>query len=168
MYINEVRLMAIVLGAAMVVLGIGVLLSVAGTPDQMQTVDVFLGVGVFFLLFTLLVFVPRLRSRGATSYSLLVEYAMDEVESAVTSAIADTGRKARVTPRKSRFARPPREVAIDGVPWTFALRAAPYRERKEDGTKWTEIVQKGFSGEGDDVARELRERILARLATSVA
>ena len=167
MYINEVRLMAVVLGAAMIVLGIGLLLYLTGGPDQMETVDVFLGVGVFFLLFTLLLFVPRLRSRGAMSYSLLVEFAMDEVETAVTSAIEESGRKARVMEHKSRFARPPREVAIDGVPWRFTLRAAPYRERREDSTQWTEIVQKGLPNEGDEVAKELRERILSRLATSV-
>ena len=168
MFVNEVRLMAIVLGAAMVVLGMGLLLYLVGSPDQMETVDVFLGVGVFFLLFALLLFVPRLRSRGAMSYSLLVEYALDEVETAVTSAIEETGRKARVTAVKSRAARPPRDVVIEGVPWTLTLRAAPYRERKEDGTQWTEIVQKGLPQEGDEVALELRSRILSRLVTSVA
>ncbi len=168
MYVNEVRLISMVLGASMVVLGLGLLIYVVDGTEQMDTVDVLLGTGVFFLLFTLLLFVPRLRSRGPMSFSLLVEHALDEVETAVTAAIEETGRKAHVTVLRARFQRPPREVAIDGVPWTFALRAAPYRERKEDGTQWTEIVQKGFPDAKDEVARELRERVLSRLATSVS
>ena len=166
MYVNEFRIIIVVLGAAMVVLGIGLLIFLVDGAGQLDTVDVFLGAGVFFLFFTLLLFVPRLRSRGAMSFSLLVELAMDEVEAAVTSAVEESGRKAQVTVLKSRFQRPPREIVIDGVPWTFTLRAAPYRERKEDGTQWTEIVQKGLAKEGDEVARELRERVLSRLATS--
>lgn len=167
MYVNEIRLVAVVLAASMVVLGIGLLIYLVDGVEQMDTVDVFLGTGVFFLLFALLLFVPRLRSRGAMSFSLLVESALDEVEVAVTSAVEDSGRKAHVTVIRSRSPRPPREVEVDGVPWAFSLRAAPYRERKEDGTQWTEIVQKGLSNEGDEVARDLRERVLSRLATSM-
>ena len=168
MYVNEMRLFAMVMGASMVVLGIGALVYVADGPDQLDTVDVLLGTGVFFLLFAVLLFVPRLRSRGPMSFSVLVEYALDEVESAVLSAIQGSGRKAHVTVLRSRFPRPPREVAIEGLSWTFVLRAAPYRERKADGTQWSEIVQRGLPGAEDEVARELRERVLSRLATSVA
>ncbi len=168
MYVNEMRLFAMVLGASMVVLGIGVLLYVVDGTDQLDTVDVLLGTGVFFLLFAVLLFVPRLRSRGPLSFSVLVEFGLDEVEGAVIAAVEGSGRKAHVTVLRSRFARPPREVAVDGVSWTFVLKAAPYRERRQDGTQWSEIVQKGLPGAEDEVARELRERVLSRLATSVA
>lgn len=166
MFVNEVRVVVIVLGAAIVVLAIGMTLFLLTGTDQLDTVDVFLGTGVFFLLFTLLLFVPRLRTRGAMSFSLLVEHPLEDVEMAVTGAVEDAGRKARVEVLRARYQRPPREVLIEGLSWRFALRAAPYRERREDGTQWTEIVQAGLQNQEDEVARELRERVLSRLATS--
>jgi len=166
MYVNELRLVTVVLGAAIVVLGIGLLVFLVDGPEQMDTVDVFLGTGVFFILFTVFLFVPRLRSRGAISFTLLVEHSMDEVEIAVTEALQASGRVAHVEVQKSRFQRPPREVVIDGLTWRFSLRAAPYRESRAEGTPWTEIVQTGLQKEEDEVARDLRERVLSRLATS--
>lgn len=168
MYVNEVRLVAVVTGAAMVVLGVGLLIYLVDGPEQADTVDVFLGTGVFLILFAVLLFVPRLRSRGALSFSLVVEHGMDEAELAVTSAVEESGRKSHVTVAKSRFGRPPREIVIEGLGWRFSLHAAPYRERKDDGTEWTEIAQVGLANEADEVARELRERVLTRLATSRA
>ena len=164
MYVNEVRLVAVVLGAALVVLGIGLLLFLVGGPDQTDTVDVLLGTGIFFILFSVFLFVPRLRSRGAMSFSMLVEQSMDDVEMAVTAAVKDSGRVLRVEVLKSRLARPPREVEIEGIVWKFTLRAAPYRESRAEGTQWTEIVQTGMRKEEDEVARDLRERVLSRLA----
>src|SRR5574340_339775 len=161
MYVNEVRLVAVVLGAAMVVLGIGLLLFLVGGPDQTDTVDVLLGTGIFFILFTLLLFVPRVRSRGAMSFSLLVEQSMDDVEIAVTAAVKDGGRASRVDVLPSRFARPPRDIVIEGIAWKFTLNAAPYRESRSEGTHWTEIVQTGLQKEEDEVARDLRERVLS-------
>ncbi len=168
MYVNELRLVAVATGAAFLVLVIGILVYLAYGQDQMDTVDVFLGTGVFFILFTLLLFVPRVRSRGGMSFSLLVESALDEVEVAVTSAVEDTGRKAHVTVRPSRFRRAPREVAIEGLSWRFSLKAAPYREEKAVGTQWTEIVQTGLQSEKDEAARDLRERVLSRVTASNA
>jgi hypothetical protein len=57
-------------------------------------------------------------------------------------------------------------VRVDGVSWTFSLRAAPYREREDDGSRWTELIQSGFENMEDEVARDLRERVLGRLTTS--
>ncbi|HYM39875.1 MAG TPA: hypothetical protein VEY12_07000 [Thermoplasmata archaeon] len=166
MYVNEMRVIGFVMAAAMLVLGIGLLIYIVDGAEQMDTVDVFLGTGVFFILFAVLLFVPRLRSRGAMSFSLLVEDDLDDVERAVASAVEESGRKPSVTAGQARFRRPPREIAVEGVSWKFTLQAAPYRERKEDGTQWTEIIQVGLENEKDEVARELRERVLTRLATS--
>ena len=163
MYVNEVRLIAIVTGAALVVLGIGFLIYVVGGSQHMDAVDVFLGTGVFFLLFMALLFLPRLRSRGAMSFSLLVEQPADEVEAAVLSAIEEAGQKAHVGVPNTRFRLPAHTVTLEGVEWRFVLRSAPYRERKEDGTHWTELVQAGLSESRDPAALELRERILKRL-----
>ncbi len=167
MYVNEVRVIGFVLGAAMVVLVAGMLLYVEGGTHQLDTVDVFLGTGVFFLLFALLLFVPRLRSRGPMSFSLHVAHGMDEVELAVTAAIEASGRKWDIARRKSRFSRPPRAITVHGLAWRFTLRAAPYRESRGEGMEWTEIVQSGLTDEKDEVARDLRERVLGRLTASV-
>jgi len=166
MYVNDMRILSILLGGACVVLGLGVLLFEAYGTEHEDTVDVLLGTGVFLMIFCLLLFLPRLRSRGPRSFSLLVERPMDEVQEAVKSAVAETGRTVRVEILRSRSARPPRTLSVDGVPWTFSLRAAPYRERERDGTSWTELVQSGFENMEDEVARDLRERVLVRLATS--
>ncbi len=133
-------------------------------PETTAVTDVLLGTAVFFLIFGILVFVPRLMSRGAMSYSLHVERSMDDVESAVREVVEAVGRAPRVEVRKSRLRRPPRTVRMDGVPTRILLRAAPYRERRAEGTSWTEVVLVGLSSAKDEFALELRERISAGLA----
>ncbi len=167
MYVNDARLITRFLGLAMLVLGIGILVTLAYGPDQNDTVDVFLGAGVFILIFSVILFVPRLRSRGPMSYSLVIGHAMDEVEAAVKGAAEETGRTTRVEVVPARLRMPPRNVFIEGVGWRLTLRNAAYREQRGDDTRWTEIVQMGLDSERDEVARELRERILSRLTTPV-
>ncbi len=166
MYVNDLRILTMLLGGACVVLGLGLALFEAYGLEHEDTVDVLLGTGVFLLLFCLLLFLPRLRSRGPRSFSLLVERPMDDVQEAVTAAAAEVGRNVRVEVARGRSARPPRHVLVDGVAWTFTLRAAPYREQARDRTSWTELVQSGFETMEDEVARDLRERVLGRLTTS--
>lgn len=168
MYVNDARLVSRLLGAAMVVLGLGLLITLAYGPDQNDTVDVFLGTGVFLLLFSVMLFLPRIRNRGAMSYSLVVGRGMDDVEAAVMGAMQEAGRTARVEVVPVRLRTPPRDVFVEGVPWRFSLRNASYREQRGDDTRWTEVVQAGLENEEDEVARELRERVLSRLATPVA
>ncbi len=168
MYANDARLVSRFLGATMVVLGLGLLLTVAYGPDVNDTVDVFLGTGVFLLLFSVMLFLPRIRNRGAMSYSLLIGRGMDDVEAAVLGAVQEAGRSASVEAVPARLRTPPRDVFVEGVPWRFSLRNAPYREQRGDATRWTEVVQAGLENEEDEVARELRERVLSRLATPVA
>ena len=165
MYVNDLRLVSRFLGVAMVVLGIGVLITFVYGPEENDTVDVLLGIGVFILLFSSLVFVPRIRSRGGLSFTLMVARALDDVEAVVTDAVEESGRKARVEIAPARLRRPPRDVFIEGLPWRLSLRDAAYREQRGDETRWTEVVLAGLDNEEDEVARELRERILSRLAT---
>jgi hypothetical protein len=165
MYVNDLRLVARFLGAAMLVLGVGMLIAYVYGPDQNDTVDVLLGTGVFILIFSVLLFLPRIRSRGAMSYSLVVGHGLDDVEDAVKGAVADCGRTARVEVVPVRLRVPPRDVHIEGLPWRLSLRNAAYREQRGDSTRWTEIVQAGLENEEDEVARQLRERILSRLTT---
>ena len=168
MYVNDLRLVTRFLGIAMVVLGVGLLVTFAYGPEQNDTVDVLLGIGVFILLFSVFLFLPRLRNRGAMSYSLVIRHPMDEVEAAVKGAVEDSGRTARVEVVKARLRMPPREVVIEGVPWRLSLRNAAYREQRGDDRRWTEIAQIRLENEKDEVARDLRERILSRLTTPVA
>ncbi len=163
MYVNDARIAFMLLGVACVVLGFGLLLFLSYGAEHLETVDALLGVGIFLTLFCLLLIVPRFRSRGPTSYSLLVERPMDEVEDTVRKAIEETGRKAHIEVTPSRLQHPPRAVFADGLAWRFSVRAAPYRERREEGTSWTELVQCGFRSGEDESARELRELVLVRL-----
>ena len=166
MFVNDLRILAMLLGGACVVLLVGLALFEAYGTEHEDTVDVLLGTGVFFMLFCLLLFLPRLRSRGPRSFSLLVERPMDDVEEAVKAAATEAGRGVRVEVGRSRSSRPPRKVFVDGVGWTFTLRPAPYREQAREGTRWTELVQSGFENMEDEVARDLRDRVLGRLTTS--
>ncbi len=168
MFVNDLRILAMLLGGACFVLVLGLALFEAYGTEHEDTVDVLLGTGVFFMLFCLLLFLPRLRTRGPRSFSLLVERPMDDVEAAVTAAAAEAGRPARIEVRRSRSSRPPRTVFVDGVAWTFTLRPAPYREQAREGTSWTELVQSGFENTEDEVARDLRDKVLGRLTTSDA
>ena len=167
MYVNDLRLVSRFLGAAMLLLGIGLLVTIVYGPEENDTVDVLLGTGVFIQIFSVLLFVPRLRARGGMSYSLVVGHGMDDVEAAVKGAVEESGRTARIEVVPARLRKPPRQVFIEGVPWRLSLRNAAYREQRGDETRWTEIVQSGLENEKDEVARELRERILSRLTTPV-
>ncbi len=168
LYVNDLRLVSRFLGAAMLVLGIGLLVTLTYGPAENDTVDVLLGTGVFILVFSVLLFLPRIRSRGGMSYSLVVDRGLDDVEAAVTGALEETGRTARVEVVPVRLRTPPRDVFIEGLAWKLSLRNAPYREQRGDDTRWTEIVQSGLVQEEDEVARQLRERILSRLTTPVS
>ena len=165
-FANDARILRFFIGGTRGVLAIvaGVALAFPSEPEFVSVVDVLFGIAVFVLLFGLLVFLPRLLSRGASSYSLHVARAMDDVEEVVRRAVESAGRSVRVEVRKSRLPRPPRTVQIGGLPTRIVLRAAPYRERKGEGTSWTEIVQAGMTSALDEDARDLRERITAGLS----
>ncbi len=168
MYVNDLRLVSRFLGAAIVILGVGMLVAYVYGPGENDTVDVLLGTGVFILIFSVLLFLPRIRARGAMSYSLVTAHGLDDVEDVVKGAVTETGRTARVEVVPVRLRVPPRDVFIEGVSWRLSLRNAPYREQRGDDRRWTEIVQAGLENEEDEVARELRDRILSRLTTSVS
>lgn len=163
MYVNDARIAIMLLGVACVVLGIGLLLLLGYGAEHVDTVDALLGIGVFLLLFCLILFIPRFRSRGPMSYSLLVERSMNDVEELVRKAVEESGRTAHVEVAPSRLERPARAVFVGGVGWRFSLRPAPYRERRDEGTVWTELVQCGFREGEDEAAQEIRERVLSRL-----
>ena len=165
-YVNDLRLGGFLLGASMVILGTGMLVVVVGGVDQAATADLLLAIGIFLAIFTVLLSLPRIRSRGAVSYSLHVERTMDDVEVVLRAALEGIGHRVRVEVKPSRSRRPPRLVHVDGLTARFLVRAAPYREERGKGTAWTELVQIGIGTGSDDAAREARDRISARLAAS--
>lgn len=165
-YVNDLRVGTIFLGVAMGVFGMGIVVVVVSGEDGTATADLFLAIGIFLMVFTVLLTLPRIRTRGAVSYSLLVERSMDSTEDLVRKAIEETGRKVRVEVKESRSSRPPRTVHVEDVATRFLLCSAPYREERGKGTSWTEIVQAGNGEEGDDIARDLRDRIVVCLGSS--
>ncbi len=167
-YVNDLRFGAIFLGVAMFVFGAGMLVVILGGVDEAATADLLLAIGIFLVIFTILLALPRIRARGAVSYSLLVEQSMDAAEQSVRSALEEMGHKVHIDVELSRSGRPPRVVRVDGVASRFLLRAAPYREQRGRGTSWTEIVQAGLGKESDEATRELRERVAARLTASLS
>ncbi len=166
LFVNDIRLVIGFLGTAMVIFGVGMLLMMALGADGVEGADFLLGLGVFIVLFAVLLLVPRLRSRGAMSYSLVVPGPMDLVADAVREAVGASGRKAQIELLKARFEVPPRTVHVEGVTWHFTLKDAPYRRTHGDHSPWTELVQAGLDSEGDEIARELRERVASLLTTS--
>ncbi len=102
------------------------------------------------------------------SYTLVIRHPLDDVEAAVKGAVEETGRMVRVEVVQARLRTPPRDVFIEGIGWRMTLRNAAYREQRGDDRRWTEIVQAGLENEEDEVARELRERILSRLTTPMS
>lgn len=165
-YANDLRLGGFFLGMTMVIFGAGMLVVVVGGANEADTADLLLAIGIFVLVFTVLLTLPRLRSRGAMSYSLHVERSMDDVEAAVRLALEGMGHMVRVEVKPSRLRRPPRLVQVDGVAPRFLLKAAPYREERGKGTVWTELVQIGIEQASDELARELRDRVATRLVAT--
>ena len=166
-YSNDLRITTAFLGVAMVLFGADAAIVVAYGTDMASEADALLGIGVFLLVFTVLLFVPRLRSRGPKSYSLVVELSMDEAEIAVKEAAEARGQKVDVAIKESRSARPPRTLTVEGLPMRILLKAAPYREHGRGSPPWTEIVASGDGVERDATSRDLRDRIVSRVQATL-
>lgn len=162
-YSDDLRLVTVFLGGAMVLFGIGVLIVLAWGADGAAPGDVALGIGVFLLVFAVLLLAPRIRSRGARSFSLFVGLSMDEVQAAIRDVAREGGHSVQVEVVRSRARRPPRIVTLEGGSTRFLLRAAPYREGGRDAPAWTEVVAVGRDVDKDAGAGDLRDRIASRL-----
>lgn len=166
-YANDLRIITAFLGVAMVLFGVDAAVVVAFGIDMASEADVLLAIGVFLLVFTVLLFVPRLRSRGPRSYSLVVEVSMDEAEIAVKEAAEEGGQKVDVAIKESRSARPPRTLTVVGLPMRIVLKAAPYREHGRGSPPWTEIVASGDGVDRDASSKEFRDRIMSRIEATL-
>ncbi len=161
------RLTAMFMGLALFLLAMALLVAVGVGPDEFSLVDLLLGAGVFLILFTGLLLVPRLWGRGAMSYSLVVPHSLDTAEDAVRGALQDTGRSPAVEVQTSRFGGTARMIRTDGLGTRFVVKIAAYRATSREDP-WTEIVQTGLPRADDATARDLRERIASRLERPAA
>src|SRR3989449_9343443 len=76
---------------------------------------------MFLLVFSVLVFVPRLARRGPASFSFYSRRSLDEPVKAVREAIEASGRTPRVDIVKSRSDHPPPIVTAEGIQARFRI-----------------------------------------------
>ena len=95
-YANNARIALFFLGLSIFLIGLGFLAVIAfGTDAALASASVLI-LAIFLLVFSVLVFLPRLAKRGAVSFSVYSRRSMDEAERAVRAAIEAEGRTADV------------------------------------------------------------------------
>jgi len=163
-YANNARIASFFLGLAMLLLGLGVLAVAAFGQDAAVAGAGLLTIAVFLLVFSVLVFVPRLARRGAVSFSVYSRRSMDDAEQAIRAAIEASGRTARVERVRSRSRTPPRIVTAEGIPAKFRIEITRHPSASGPG-EWTEIIE-SFPERDEAAARALRMKILEGLGIS--
>src|SRR5437867_8940465 len=118
----------------------GFLAVTAFGPDAALAGGALLTLAVFLLVFAILVFLPRLFTRGAVSFSVYSRRSIDEAESAVRAVIEASGRTARVERVRSRSRSPPRIVIAEGTPARFRIEVTRHAAASDSG-EWTEIIE---------------------------
>lgn len=162
-YSNDGRIAFVFLALAIVLLAIGLLAVTAFGSDAASGGVALLAIATFLLVFSVLVFLPRLARRGAASYSVYSRRSLDEAVKAVREAIEASGRTPRVDIVKSRSDHPPRIVTAEGIPTRFRIEVTRHPAGGEGGLEWTEIVESSPSRDGGE-AQALRKKVTERLA----
>jgi hypothetical protein len=162
-YANNGRIAAAFLGLAILLLGIGVVVVISFGADGANAAVALLAIAMFLLVFSVLVFLPRLARRGSMSFSVYSRRSIDDAERAVREAIAESGRTPRVAQVKSRSNHPPRIVTAEGVVARFRIEVTQHPSIADGGPDWTEIVESVRGRDGAE-ARALRDKIAERLA----
>src|SRR6266699_2830658 len=161
-YANNWHIAVFFLAMAMMLLGIGSL-AVAAFGDTAGMAGLsLLAIASFLLVFSVLVFLPRLVRRGSVSFSLFSRRSMADAQNAVEQSIEALGKGPRVEGARARSNHPPRIVSADGILNRFRIEASRVGPGPVEGGFWTEIVQSLASTDADR-ARLLRERINERL-----
>lgn len=163
MYANNGRIAAGFLSLAILLLGTGVVAVMSLGVEAVNAGVALLAIAMFLLVFSGLVFLPRLARRGSVSFSVYSRRSIDDAEKAVREAIEEAGRTPRVQRVKSRSGHPPRIVTAEGVKARFRLEVTRHPATAEGGPEWTEIVE-SCPARGVAEARALREKITERLA----
>lgn len=163
-YANNARMAVAFLALAILLLAVGVLAVRALGSDAGLAAATLLTVATFLLVFSALVFLPRLARRGGVSFSFYSRRSLDDVETAVRAVIEATGKSPQVrvlTSRRGR-PRPVRIVTADGIRARFRIESARNPTAADGGIGWTEIIE-SFVPVNEAEALALREKIAARL-----
>src|SRR3989441_2687159 len=124
-YANNGRIAAEFLGLAILLLGIGLAVVISFGADAVNAGVALLAIATFLLVFSVLVFLPRLARRGSLSFSVYSRRSIDDAEKAVREAIEEAGRTPPVAPAKTPSHHPPRSVTAAGN--VTPVRIARYR-----------------------------------------
>ncbi len=161
-YTNDGRIAFVFLALAIVLLAIGLLAVTAFGSDAVNGGVALLAVSMFLVVFSVLVFVPRLARRGPASFSFYSRRSVDEAVKVVREAIEASGRTPRVDIVKSRSDHPPRIVSAEGIRARFRIDVTRHPAGVEGGLEWTEIVESSPSRENAE-AQALRKKVAERL-----
>ena len=163
-YANNGRIAIAFLALAILFLVLGLLAVVTLGPDAALPSATLLTVATFLLVFSTLVFLPRLARRGSVSFSVYSRRSLDDAASAVRAVLESSGRSPEVRVPTSRRGkpRPVRIVTADGIPARFRIESARNPTAADGGVGWTEIVE-SFGAADEAEALALREKITARL-----
>ena len=165
-YANNARIALFFLALALLLIGMGLLAVVAWGQDAALAGGALLTIAVFLLVFSVLVFLPRLARRGAVSFSVYSRRSIADAERAITAAIEESGRTAQVRRVRTRGRSPPVIVTADGIPARFRIEVSRHAAGPETG-EWTEIIESvPLFGEGE--AEALRVKVLERLHGATA
>src|SRR3989441_5948777 len=124
-YANNGRIAAEVLGFAILLLGIGLIAVIAFGADAVNAGVALLAIATFLLVFSVLVFLPRLARRGSLSFSVYSRRSIDDAEKAVREVLEEAGRTAPPRQGQIRLQTPPPVVTAAGN--LTPVRIARYR-----------------------------------------
>src|SRR5256886_16896970 len=134
-YANHARAGVLFLGISSGMLGVGIVAVVAFGTEAVVAASSLLTIAIFVLMFTVLVFVARVATRGAVSFSIYSRRSIDEAEQAVLNALETEGGNAQVKRGRGRTKTPARTVSADGVAARFPIEASRHAPPAEPG-RW--------------------------------
>src|SRR5206468_11704193 len=105
-YSNDGRIAFVFLALAIVLLAIGLMAVTAFGSDAANGGVALLAIAMFLLVFSVLVFVPRLARRGPARFSFSSRRSLDDAVKAVLVAIVASGRTPRADIVRPRAAQP--------------------------------------------------------------
>src|SRR2546427_1610073 len=115
-YANNGRIAAEFLGLAILLLGIGLIVVISFGADAVNAGVALLATATFLLVFSVLVFLPRLARRGNLSFSVYSRPSIDDSEKAGRGVIEEAGWEPRTRRRHSRSQSPPRSRTRERLP----------------------------------------------------